>query len=192
MTSRWGHVRLAALAGAVATASGCSFIGLPARLGPDTTGWSSEPTPASPILRVEAERLCWEATGDGLEPITVIQDQRGPDVAAFLFVGANDSVTCVVFRGPDRLFRAQGLTYVGSLLPSGVEVAVSGIDCGPPTTLEGTVPEGTETLTVVTQVGLRVTASVADGRFLAWWPGRDNPVALISEVGSIELTERVC
>jgi hypothetical protein len=149
------------------------------------SGWSEVPTTADQGLADAAEPMCVsEAGANHLRDDLVIRDQRGPDAAAYLWADGREAMYCLVTRDVDGNVDMHLLG--GSESRTG-QLTTTDVTCGSPTLVAGTVPAGTEQLVIETRGGLEVTASVADGRFLAWWPGRDDPVALRTDTTIADL-----
>jgi len=137
-----------------------------------------------------AARVCLDLAGDASRRRDLlIVDQRGPDAVALLWVDGDETTYCLAARAADATVQVHALggstSRTGQLTPTDVA-------CESPTVVAGTVPAGTGSLIVETRGGLAVSASVADGRFLAWWPGREDPVALRTETSIADLAQRWC
>jgi hypothetical protein len=161
-------------------------------------GWTAEPTEPDPTLLADAAQLCLEPfrqiAGDvDLSEHLLIQDQRGPDGAGFMWTDGDDAGWCFVSRSADggAHLQAVGWTLANNMTP-GSMLMVTTHHCGPPTVVEGVVPAGTESLVIETEAGKAVTASVADGRFMAWWPEADNPVWLRTESTEADFLLSLC
>ena len=187
--------RLTVVAGALVVASvvsGCALLGpvgwtshapletaAPAgspapTAGPDANGWTAVPTAPDPSFLAAAMRICPGLAGRTLT--LLIQDQRGPGGAAFLWTEGDTDFQCFVGRADGR-DHVQAIS-AGSGWPPGSPLQLTGTDCGPPTVVIGSSGPGTTAVTIDTASGRTVTASVAGGRFVAWWPGEDDPVAI--------------
>jgi hypothetical protein len=142
----------------------------------DDTGWTAKPITPDPALLAEAERLCLDDMRlPGMRGKLVIQDQRGPDAAAFLWFDGSREAFCLVARDNGRT--AAFDTWITAAGPGGTSFAVTDMGCGAATVMVGTVAPGTVRLVIETAAGRHVDASLADGRFVAWWPGRDEVVS---------------
>jgi len=206
--------RLTVVAGALVVASvvsGCALLGpvgwtshapletaAPAgspapAAGPDSIGWTALPTAPDPSFLAAAMRICPGLAGRTLTRF--VQDQRGPGGAAFVWTEGDTDFQCFVGRTDGR-DHVQAIS-AGSGWPEGSPLQLTGTDCGPPTVVTGNSGPGTTAVTIQTVSGRTVTASVADGRFVAWWPGEDDSVSITgTDAGGSSVTlnesDRVC
>lgn len=163
--------------------------GAPAAQGADpAASWTAQPGPPDQELVDDATRACLDLAGDGHRRLLIV-DQRGPDAAALLWTDGAETTYCLAARAADDSVLVHALG--GSTSRTG-QLTITDVACDTPTVVAGTVPAGTESLVVETRAGLAVTASVAGRRFLAWWPGRDDPVALHNGSSIVELAQRWC
>jgi hypothetical protein len=200
--------RVGALAGILLVAQlvgGCALLGgryshshwaygvaddSPAERDDAAASWTAEPGDPDQELLDGATPACLDLAGDasGNRQLLIV-DQRGPRAAALLWTDGDEAIYCLVARAADGSVRVHALG--GSTSQTG-QLATTDVTCEAPTLVTGTVPAGTDSLVVETRAGLAVTASVAGGRFLAWWPGRDDPVALRTETSIADLAQRWC
>ncbi|MFN8623898.1 MAG: hypothetical protein U0869_24415 [Chloroflexota bacterium] len=144
---------------------------------PWLTTWSDHPT--EPLMEFwdAAAVRCVTAQNNGDIPI---QDQRGPDGAAFVWVKEGMVTECLLLRqgGAIEVF---GPTFSGSS-PSGVGDS-SGVsiteDEEPPlyrVTLEAVrVGPGASRIALGAADGVHAVATVQDGWAVAWWPAPLDP-----------------
>jgi hypothetical protein len=131
--------------------------------------WTAEPTEPDPAFLETAIAECvpFARRPDATQ---AIQDQRGPDGAAFLFRGDQEA-ECLVVRGLDGVPTVVGATWssapVGPTRPPLVNTFVQG-DVSAAT---GWVGEGTALVELETAGGVTLRATVDAERFVAWWPG---------------------
>lgn len=193
----------AVLALVLVTTGGCAMLGVGAGrvdtftlsgdpTGPDETeeslgrtpaGWTAEPTAPDAALLAAAKAGCNDSfSGDAdqqelLRSGALLQDQRGPDGAAFLWTGESTAY-CFI-----------GRTHAGDLRspfgswrehPFGGPLAIEGDEPGPPAMVTGAVDPAAAAVEIETASGLLLRATVGGGRFVAWWPGADRLVAVRS------------
>jgi hypothetical protein len=194
---------LTAIMAVALLASGCALLGGRSshahwryegpghdRAGDPGTSWTAQPREPDQELVNDAARACLDLAGDGSgSRWLLIVDQRGPDAAALLWNDGDETTYCLVSRAADGTVQVDVLG--GSTSRTG-QLTTTDVACESPTVVAGTVPDGTDSLVVETRAGLSVTATVAGGRFLAWWPGRDDPVALRTGTSIADLAQRWC
>lgn len=192
---------VAAIVVTAALVSGCALLGARSSHGnwaygepdawpePGAADWTAEPTGADQALVEDAIRACLDMAGDtalgGSEPIV---DQRG-SAAALLWADRDETVHCLVSRRDDG---GIGIHALGGSMSAAGQLTVTDVACGSPTVVVGSAPAGTQRLVIETHAGREVTASLRDERFIAWWPGRDDPVALLTETSIADLAARWC
>ncbi|WBQ03416.1 hypothetical protein [Kribbella sp. CA-293567] len=118
-----------------------------------------------------------DSVGSALQLRPVVTEQRGDFTAALL--GGGDSIAVCIF---DDTNRSAGRT-IAVALPAGSSVSLIGnggsLDEGEGARyVYGRVAAGVEKVKVVTTEGVEVTASVADGYYLAWWPAPAGPATV--------------
>lgn len=149
------------------TVSGCSLL-MEVDISRATSGWSPEPTAPAPELAAFARDVCLD--DPAFVPDTEIQDQRGPDAAAFLWLRAEDEAGCFVHRDQDGVLHATGITETdwGRRYESLADTADR--SHRGPTIASGPTGPGATGVELVLPDGMVITATVASGMFLAWWP----------------------
>jgi len=156
--------------------------------------WSPVPLPPDDRLTVVARSLCFEAFSDpefqGL-PL-VIQDRRLPEAAAFTFSSRPSTVECFIQRGATGPFEVSGNTAYGDDRTSG-ELRAPGWENRPAfKVLRGEAPLHADKVVITIRDGTEVEASVADRRYVAWYPGWDLPTVIVAydpagrEIGRLE------
>lgn len=138
--------------------------------------WTADPTGADPAFLDTAREQClgFEPSADGG---LVLQDQRGPDGAAFLFRGTGEA-TCLVLRAPGGALEATAATWSSAPgLPTGpIDVRV--FTQGAVSAATGWVDPRAGTVELETADGVALRATIGGGRFVAWWPGPDEPAVI--------------
>lgn len=163
---------LARIAGAAAAASAAVIIALVAFATSSAfAGWTASPRrPAPPSLHT-AESACTRVTDAGAAS-PVLVDGRGPYVL-LLYASRGSSTLCLsgpsfTFVGRGRLaspLRARRIALTGILTGSTA--------MGPFSYAVGRVGEGVRGLALALDDGTTVRATVANGWFAAWWPGKE-------------------
>lgn len=158
---------------------------------PAYAGWTPVPTALSAADASKATRSCLAHQGEPVTAATdtLITDRRGRWVYVLVKTSPDTETSCVMPEvlvgttpsSTDRRLYAGGS---GEVLtdPVGarqVDVSIwsaSSTDEGLFILTEGRVGSEVKAVTVVTPTGKRVTASVHDGRYAAWWPaGKSSP-----------------
>ena len=105
-----------------------------------------------------------------LKPVLV--DRRAQTAAAFLTDGTSYA-TCRFSIGADGTAGSSSVALGGQLGPNnGLDVITGTVDAtGRYSMIVGHVPEGANSVLIATDVAVETTASIADGYFMAWWPG---------------------
>jgi hypothetical protein len=112
---------------------------------------------------------------------TVVVDTRGP-YTVILFAAAHDAAELSCFSGRQPMSSSMGgsfATHTPPPVPAGhVSIVSSGSHTSPPdegsqqfSQLVGRTGPGVTGVTLTLRDGKRVTASLANGWFIAWWPG---------------------
>ncbi|MFD0481490.1 hypothetical protein ACFQ46_02705 [Kineococcus sp. GCM10028916] len=175
--------------GALALAAGIAVLGVNTSqvLGGGTAyagSWAPVPTAASPADAAAASQACAaeETLTYGYHVKrwqTRLAERRGDLVLVVLDEGSDPVVTltCLVDLPPggEASFVAGG--GGGGARPAADAISVSGIseDTTPGdelSVLDGLVGENVAAVTVHAQGGLTAQATVQDGHYAAWWPGR--------------------
>jgi hypothetical protein len=150
--------------------------------------WSAMPTLADPALAIAAQSLCLRGTT--VDAPLAVQDQRG-SAAALLFVNSDTAVMCVVALDSNgqalassasathltNASSAFGLDGVGRSTPHGG--SGDGL-----TRVFGHVPNTISSVQLSLSDGTIVTATIAKGRFLAWWPSGTSIASMTGVDGS--------
>lgn len=190
--------RIGVLAGVVAAGmlvAGCNLfeelhgfyrmdLGAVSASSPWLATWTAEPTEPDQGLLNLAGAQCRSIGGDPAPQDRLIADQRGPDAVAILWADDDETMYCLAARTYGSV---HGHILGGFMTDAGAggELSVADGECGTATLVTGFVPDGTESLVIETESGREVSASVADGRYLAWWPGPDAPVTLRTEDSTV-------
>lgn len=139
-------------------------------------------TPLVPDARFEraAREICFEAVGvlDRQLPL-VLQDRRRDDMAYLIFGDGTVAVECMLQIGRDGAFHDQGV--VASTPATGeAQIAITRVSNLEPDgrLLTGLVKAPISSLWITRTGGDRVSASVRDGQFAAWWLTGGPPTAI--------------
>jgi hypothetical protein len=163
---------------------GCELLQLGAS--PAFETWTAEPTEPDPAFREAAVEQCVQDDLHGpivddvaaLTASPLLQDQRGPDGAALLWLGDELDVECFVFRTPagdlSNGAASAGATWTGH----DETLMLVGIQRGPPAIVSGLVDPAAAAVEIETGSGRRIRATVGHGRFLAWWPGTESSASV--------------
>ncbi len=151
-------------------------------LGRRPAGWTAEPTTPDPAFLAAAGPACEDnLTGNDVQQLlrtgALLQDQRGPDGAAFLWTGESTAY-CFIGRTPDGTLQSPYGAWREVVLDG--PLALEGIEPGPPGMVTGAVDPAAAAVEVETASGLKLRATIGGGRFVAWWPGTDRLVAVRS------------
>jgi hypothetical protein len=129
---------------------------------------------------------------------TVLIDSRGP-YTVILFVAAHGAAELSCFSGRQPMRASLDGSYATHPPPPVPDGHVSVVSWGSRTTppdegsqqfsqLVGRTAPGVTRVTLRLRNGTRVTASVANGWFLAWWPGAQSAVAVAQPAVAVEVT----
>ena len=168
-----------------ASLAGCGAIGSLAQGPADDLGtWRAIPLPPDAQLAAKAIasggscRLDTDPS-DGIEapqPTILVQDRRTSDTAAFLVVDDVHFGDCQVTRGSGGASGGFGPLLDAIDGPLSIDVSASGtVGAADAHRLGGRLAIAAARVVVQLDNGTNVTASVADGYWLTWWPG--TPVA---------------
>lgn len=149
----------------VAAAAGAVVL-LASSAAPAFAGWTARPTAPLRGQLAAANQACGAGT-------PVLTDTRGPFTAA---IYANGS-TCVDGNGIE--IRSDNGGGEPSLAPGTIELnglGQSDSDGHALTMVDGQVGAGVTSVTVARSDGSSVQATVANGWYLAWWPGSERAV----------------
>jgi hypothetical protein len=148
---------------------------------PPSMAWSPRPVAADPGLVPAARKACLIDTNilAGIAPDLplVIQDQRGPEGAFFVWADATIEATCLGARRADGTFSASSISASGGDRPK--QLTVTGSGGGPPSTIFGDLGSGTHVVVQLTD-GSVFEASTGGGLFAAWWPKASEAVRVRS------------
>ncbi|MGH9091128.1 MAG: hypothetical protein ACRDZR_07105 [Acidimicrobiales bacterium] len=202
------------IAGGAAASLGTAGGIVVAGLGPGAVAayaaWSPTPTIASPGQVSAADSLCVEEATQSFSQATpalgvgapqswraVADDVRGPYTLVVLEATSatgTDQGSCLT--GPGAL--ATGSLMVaepsGSATTPAPGTVSQGYAFGPgsdTTVLVGAVGSGVSGVTIALSDGTRVTATVANGFYAAWWPGDFSPVSTTVTTVSGTSTQRL-
>jgi hypothetical protein len=156
------------------TLAGCEFLfgATTGGQGPPNMAWAPTPIAPDPGLVPIAKKACLVDTKlqAGIAPNLplIIQDQRGPGAALFVWSNGKDAASCLAARRPD------GSVFMSSASASGVSgvgnrLAVTDSSGGPPNLIEGDTGPG-KVVMIELADGTQFQASTGGGRFAAWWP----------------------
>lgn len=149
-------------------------------------GWEATPTAPDVALADAASEPCM-ASGLGVPAMSIVaQDQRG-NAATILFAGGGQLSICVVGRdksgtvvaaatGVSRLETTAKALSVDSGLSEPKTPNFPGL-----TVIAGRVGQGVSSVEVVREDGVEVTATVASGYFVAWWPTTDKAGTVVGK-----------
>lgn len=141
-------------------------------------GWEAAPTQADAALAAAAVGPCSSSDPAVAAMPIVAQDQRGT-AATILLAGGGELSICVVARDETGtvVAAASGLTR---LEPSAKALSVDSGLSAPRTAnfpgltvIAGRVGQGVASVAITRSDGVDVTATVASGYFVAWWPSTD-------------------
>ncbi|MFN8622186.1 MAG: hypothetical protein U0869_15755 [Chloroflexota bacterium] len=159
--------------------AGCAL--LPVDLGSAAAGWKEAPTQPDPEMADAAQRFCLDAHGFAPAAAIEIQDQRGPDGAAFLWRDGKHEAECFVYRTADGVLQATGWgEWSWGGRPLDFLADTSSPIPGGPSWASGPTGPGAVTVDIALPDGTTVSASVADGYYIAWWPGSADWVSIVA------------
>ncbi len=138
--------------------------------------WTTAPTDPDPAFRTAAVDQC---LGHGPDPATasVLQDQRGTDGAAFLFLGQGEA-DCLVIRDGSAQFHAVVASWTSQPVGPVTSLDLRTFAEGRLSAAVGWVDPRTATVELMTATGRRFSTAARDGRFVTWWPGPDEVVGV--------------
>lgn len=170
--------------GAVGAATVTALVTVGSSAGPAFAGWQAKPSTPTPGQLAQAEQACGQGLGN-----PVLTDSRGPYTAA-VYADSTSSDVCLSGNGVSMSSSstlgaggpgpgAGGPVPDRSAAPAGVaagqiELAGGGTrdSAGNALTLvDGRTGAGVTAVTIERSDGSSVQATVADGWYLAWWPG---------------------
>jgi hypothetical protein len=195
-----GGLSLAGLGAAVVLAMTLTFGLTPGTAEPQSVWAAWQPTPTKPdaTTRKAATDRCPGITDAGPEATVpgssvrysqlplMVQDQRGP-VALFIFGDGTTFVHCLVWPNGDGTYSAVGGTaaYPAHEMPGRLELETVSQSwaAASPEPIEIVSMYGrtdAQRVVVTRDDGVSVVATVADGAFVAWWPGSSSPIAIVA------------
>jgi hypothetical protein len=187
------RLAIGALAGAAGTAGAVvAVISLDASATNAFVGWTPTPTPPSPQQIAEANAACQAKQPPGSEgsarrsPIArlplKLTDTRGPFTFS-VYADATSSAICI--SGPSFTSISGSTASAPVNVPAGrVTLSTSHLtrrDGRAYAFADGHTGDGISAVTLILDDGTKVQASLANGWFVAWWPGSH-------EVKSAEIT----
>jgi len=175
---RLGKLPAIGALGAVGTAAAVgALVSLGSSAGPAFAGWQPTPSTPAPGQLAQAEQACGQGLGS-----PVLTDSRGPYTAA-IYADSATSDVCLSGNGVSMSSSSTlggGGPGVGrsaataSVAAGQIELAGGGTrdSAGNALTLvDGRTGAGVTAVTIERSDGSSVHATVADGWYLAWWPG---------------------
>jgi hypothetical protein len=164
--------------GALATAAGTAgavavVISLSAGASNAFAGWTPTPTRPAPDQLAAASADCQTQSPVAGLPLK-LADTRGPFTFA-VYADANSSATCI--KGPSFTSVSSNTTSAPIDVPAG-HIFLSSSHAtnsgGAYSFADGRSGAGVIAVTLVLDDGTNVQATVANGWFVAWWPGASN------------------
>ena len=164
--------------GALATAAGTAgavavVISLSAGASNAFAGWTPTPTRPAPDQLAAASADCQTQSPVAGLPLK-LADTRGPFTFA-VYADANSSATCI--KGPSFTSVSSNTTSAPIDVPAG-HIFLSSSHAtnsgGAYSFADGRSGAGVNAVTLVLDDGTNVQATVANGWFVAWWPGASN------------------
>jgi hypothetical protein len=161
--------------GALATAAGTAgavavVISLSAGASNAFAGWTPTPTRPAPDQLAAASADCQTQSPVAGLPLK-LADTRGPFTFA-VYADANSSATCI--KGPSFTSVSSNTTSAPIDVPAG-HIFLSSSHAtnsgGAYSFADGRTGAGVNAVTLVLDDGTNVQATVANGWFVAWWPG---------------------
>ena len=166
-------VRLVALLAIALVASGCWVARVEGPPADDLSTWSEVPLAPDPELATVAasgDSSCIAGPQGGRVQI-LLQDRRTEMTAAFLFTGAGAFGSCFVTKAGGGAGGGSG--PIPEAMTSNLTLDANGfgdVANGEARHLGGRVAVGVAGVELTLADGRGVTASVANGYWLAWWP----------------------
>ncbi len=161
--------------GAFATAAGTAgavavVISLSAGASNAFAGWSATPTRPAPHQLPAAIADCQTQSPVAELPLK-LADTRGPFTFT-VYADANSSATCI--KGPNLTAVSSNTTSAPITIPAG-HILLSSTHAshrgGAYSWADGRTGDGVSAITLALDDGTSVQATVANGWFVAWWPG---------------------
>lgn len=168
-----------------AAAAIAAMVSLGSSAAPAFAGWQSTPTTPAPGQLAQAARSCGQDLGK-----PVLTDSRGPYTAS-IFADSTTSDVCLRGSGVS-MSSSSTSTAPARVAPGQIQVDGSGRrdSAGNALTLvDGRTGAGVTAVTIDRSDGSSVRATVANGWYLAWWPG--TVAATKAEVSTASETKTV-
>lgn len=175
-----GGLGTVGIAGAVAV-----VVSLSASAAPAFAGWQATPTKPVAGQLAQAAQACGQGLGS-----PVLTDSRGPYTAAIYASSSADDV-CLTGNGVSMQSRSSSSTPI-SVAAGQIQFAGGGTrdSAGNDLTLaDGRIGAGVTAVTLELSDGSSVQATVANGWYMAWWPG--NVTATNAEITTASGTSTV-
>jgi hypothetical protein len=139
---------------------------------PAFAGWRSTPTTPAPGQLAQAAQACGQGLGT-----PVLTDSRGPYTAS-IYADPTTSDLCLSGNGVS-MSSSDTSVAPASVAPGHIQLGGRGIrdSAGDALTLvDGRIGPGVSAVTIERSDGSSVQATVANGWYLAWWPGTVAPM----------------
>jgi hypothetical protein len=197
-------LRWAAVAGATGVAAAVSGLIL---LGGSEqsafAGWSPSPTPPTRNQLPSADAGCQAHLAQlppfsnkgagGASLVPELSDVRGPYTVTVFGNGTQSGALCIT--APDGDSAVRWIMHSGAPVTSGAiavdQVSILARDSQPYTLVEGRTGGGVTGVSLVLGNGAKVTATIGDGAFAAWWPGSESITSAIVSTASGSVTQTV-
>jgi hypothetical protein len=153
--------------GAAGAAAIAAIVSLGATAAPAFAGWKSTPTAPAPGQLVQAAQACGQDLGS-----PVLTDSRGPYTAS-IYADATTSDLCLNGSGVSMSSSSTSVAPA-SVAAGQIQLGGGGTrdSAGSALTLvDGRTGAGVTAVTIKRSDGSSVQATVANGWYLAWWPG---------------------
>jgi len=192
-------VALAGAAGLAATVSSLVLVGGSAQSA--FAGWSSSPTPPANGQLTSADVGCQAhlaqfppSSNKGAEATSLVpelSDVRGPYTVTVFGNGTGSGALCITTPDGNSALRwiMQSGAPVGTDAVAVDQVSVSANDGQPYTLVEGRTGDGVTGVTLALGSGSKVTATIGNGVFLAWWPGNQHITSAVVSTATGVSTE---
>jgi hypothetical protein len=159
---------IGALGGAgTAAAAVAALVTVGSSAAPAFAGWQARPTAPAPGQLAQAEQACGQDLGS-----PVLTDSRGPYTAS-IYADTTTGDVCLSGNGVSMSSRstsqAPASVAAGQIQSSGGGTRDSAGDAL--TLVDGRTGAGVTAVTIHRSDGSSVQATVANGWYLAWWPG---------------------
>ncbi len=158
---------ISALGATGIAAAVAAVVTLGSSAAPAFAGWQATPTSPAPGQLAQAAQACGQALGS-----PVLTDSRGPYTAS-IYADSTTSDLCLSGNGVSMSSRSTSAAPV-SVAAGQIDLDGGGTrdSAGNALTLvDGRTGAGVTAVTIKRSDGSSVQATVADGWYLAWWPG---------------------